>query len=270
MSVASEIQRLQTAKADIKTAIENKGVTVDSSFKLDDYPQKIAEISGGGVDTDGLDGFLSVESKTIATSASATTNITYNKHCGILDENYKKWDTLDWHQRWVDNGYSATGLSKPIGIWMEAFGFNDIVYLWPITTTNGYSDVSGTLAETNSTFAHFVYNFNAPTAATAADRTVYPANQSGNIAHGTAGKYNSATWRAVVNGEGLDMECDNTGETFTIPSRNVGNANALVKDNAEEYMEAYYQQCEFLRALFAICSGIAVPAGTTDGTTTTV
>lgn len=37
MSIASEITRLQQAKADIKTAIENKGVTVADNAKLDTY-----------------------------------------------------------------------------------------------------------------------------------------------------------------------------------------------------------------------------------------
>lgn len=52
MSISSEITRLTQAKADIKTAIENKGVTVPSSAKLDDYPELIDDIeqgsSGGG------------------------------------------------------------------------------------------------------------------------------------------------------------------------------------------------------------------------------
>lgn len=47
MSIATEIQRLQTAKADIKTAIENKGVAVGDGL-IDTYAEKIAEISGGG------------------------------------------------------------------------------------------------------------------------------------------------------------------------------------------------------------------------------
>ena len=47
MSIANEIQRLQSAKADIKTAIENKGVTVGDGT-LDTFAQKISEISGGG------------------------------------------------------------------------------------------------------------------------------------------------------------------------------------------------------------------------------
>lgn len=48
MSVASEITRLQNAKADLKTAIEGKGVTVPSNTKLDGYADLVDSISGGG------------------------------------------------------------------------------------------------------------------------------------------------------------------------------------------------------------------------------
>ena len=47
MSIASEITRLQGAKADIKSAIEAKGVTVPSNAKLDTYDTYIDEISSG-------------------------------------------------------------------------------------------------------------------------------------------------------------------------------------------------------------------------------
>lgn len=47
MNIATEIQRLQTAKADIKTAIEEKGVAVGDGL-IDFYAEKIGEISGGG------------------------------------------------------------------------------------------------------------------------------------------------------------------------------------------------------------------------------
>lgn len=47
MSIASEITRLQQAKADIKTAIEAKGVTVPSDATLDDYADLVDSISGG-------------------------------------------------------------------------------------------------------------------------------------------------------------------------------------------------------------------------------
>lgn len=50
MSIATEIQRLQTAKADIKSAIEEKGVEVGEGT-IDTYAEKIGEISsGGGID----------------------------------------------------------------------------------------------------------------------------------------------------------------------------------------------------------------------------
>lgn len=45
MTVASEITRLQTAKSDIKTAIEAKWVMVPSSAKLDVYDDYIMQIS---------------------------------------------------------------------------------------------------------------------------------------------------------------------------------------------------------------------------------
>ena len=47
MSIASEISRLQSAKASIKTSIENKGVSVPSSAKLDGYSSYIDAISSG-------------------------------------------------------------------------------------------------------------------------------------------------------------------------------------------------------------------------------
>lgn len=48
MSISSEITRLQGAKADIKTAIEAKGVSVPSSAKIDAYDDYIDQITTGG------------------------------------------------------------------------------------------------------------------------------------------------------------------------------------------------------------------------------
>lgn len=48
MSIADQISRLQGAKADIKTAIEGKGVSVPSSALLDSYPDYIDAIQQGG------------------------------------------------------------------------------------------------------------------------------------------------------------------------------------------------------------------------------
>jgi len=48
MAISDEITRLQTAKADLKTAIEGKGVTVPSSTKLDGYADLVDSIETGG------------------------------------------------------------------------------------------------------------------------------------------------------------------------------------------------------------------------------
>lgn len=57
MSVASEITRLQGAKADLKTSIEAKGVTVPSATLISGYSALVDQIEtgGGGIpDSDGL------------------------------------------------------------------------------------------------------------------------------------------------------------------------------------------------------------------------
>ena len=46
MSIATEITRLNNAKAAIKSAIENKGVTVPSSTKIDGYASLVSSIPG--------------------------------------------------------------------------------------------------------------------------------------------------------------------------------------------------------------------------------
>ena len=259
-TTTEKLQAILNSKADIKDAIEQKGVEVGST-PLSGYAQKILDIPTG--DTDGMNGFLSVESKTIPTSPTQTINIAYNPKCGIMDENNELWDVLDWHQRWVDNGYSASGLSKPTGIWMEAFGL-ELKYLWPIVMEYKTYDTTGTNIKGANVCTHCMYNVSQIITATSG--TAYPA--VGNVAHGTAGKYNSADWQSSLNGDGIDYYSANTKETFHLASRDIGNAYAFVKDNNEEYMEGYYQQTEFFRACFAICSGIAT--NETNGTTTTV
>ena len=49
MSIASEISRLQGVKSNILTAIADKGVAVPSGAMLDDCPELIRSISGGGI-----------------------------------------------------------------------------------------------------------------------------------------------------------------------------------------------------------------------------
>ena len=54
MSIATEITRLQTAKADLKTAIEGKGVTVPSATKIDGYADLVDAIQSAYNRIDGI------------------------------------------------------------------------------------------------------------------------------------------------------------------------------------------------------------------------
>lgn len=69
MSIATQIQRLQTAKADIKTAIENKGVTVPSNATIDAYPTYVSQITSGD------DGYKEVFKKLIQRESYMTLDI---------------------------------------------------------------------------------------------------------------------------------------------------------------------------------------------------
>lgn len=74
MSIATEITRLQNAKASIKTSIENKGVTVPSATKLDGYSALIDSIQTGITPT----GTISITSNgtvDVTNYASADVNV---------------------------------------------------------------------------------------------------------------------------------------------------------------------------------------------------
>ncbi len=121
MSVATEITRIQSAKSNIKTAIENKGVTVPNDALIDAYATYISQISGGSSG-------LTYETGTYTPSENiATPTITFtNAHTeapiyvGIFDTtdttdqttntNYA-WEYFDHYKMWGTSlPYSSTGL----------------------------------------------------------------------------------------------------------------------------------------------------------------
>ena len=84
MSIATEIQRLQTAKANIKTAIENQGVTVGDGT-LDTYAALISQISGGGgsSETPTING-MAFDCGTFSFEADQTANFTVQHNLGMM------------------------------------------------------------------------------------------------------------------------------------------------------------------------------------------
>jgi hypothetical protein len=81
MSISNEIERLQNAKASIKTAIENKGVEVGEGL-IDTYASKIDEIQIGG----GNEGYIALLEGTI-TDFSNSELKTLRNHCMYNNDN---------------------------------------------------------------------------------------------------------------------------------------------------------------------------------------
>ena len=86
MTIANEINRLNNAKAAIKEAIQNKGVTVDDSTKIDEYPALINSISGGG------ETHVNPDFYELRTSGGTNYDNLFNSYNG-QDIDVSNWDT---------------------------------------------------------------------------------------------------------------------------------------------------------------------------------
>lgn len=83
MSIATEIERLQTSKAAIKTAIEEKGVIVGDGT-IDTYAEKIGEIESGDYDQGYEDGYDEGNSLYYASELSSVFyNVTFPENCNL-------------------------------------------------------------------------------------------------------------------------------------------------------------------------------------------
>jgi len=72
MSIATEISRIQQAKADIKSSIEAKGVTVPSAALIDDYSDYVDAIQTGGGGDDSMEHYLNNTLTSYTVPASIT------------------------------------------------------------------------------------------------------------------------------------------------------------------------------------------------------
>ena len=138
MSIANEITRLQTAKSNIKTALENKGVTVDSAATLDYYAAYVDNIpSGGGGNT--LIKSIEIEDFTGTTFNRCTSYIT-----GVTIPD----SVTSIGESAFDGCYSLTSIvcnaPTPPTLGSYAFdGTNDCPIYVPSASVNAYKEASG-------------------------------------------------------------------------------------------------------------------------------
>lgn len=109
MSIASEISRLQQAKADLKTAIEAKGVTVSANDTLDDYPALVSSIPGPPT--------LQTISKAYApTESQQTEAVTYDS------TNYDGIDTVNVTVGAISSSYVGSEVTRRTSSDLSASG----------------------------------------------------------------------------------------------------------------------------------------------------
>lgn len=92
MSISTEISRIQTAKSSLTTAISEKGVTVSSDAKLEDYADLVSLIDGGGITPTGTIQIAENGTVDVTNYASAEVNVSgggsgigeYTKHQRVV------------------------------------------------------------------------------------------------------------------------------------------------------------------------------------------
>ena len=83
MSIASEVERLESAKSDLKSALESKGVAVPEGAKLNAFPALVQQISVGGEQTVAVAYTVDVPTTGWADGSLTWGGTTYTRQCTV-------------------------------------------------------------------------------------------------------------------------------------------------------------------------------------------
>lgn len=239
MSVTIEIQRLQSARADLKAAINAQmGGGVLTSETIDDYATAVQGLRSPAT--------LETFATTVKVSASSTANIATNDRIRIFGSDHKSYTLAQWNALWEAAGFDKDNMEvSPIGLRVTC---NDVdeIYMFDRYTGVVYN-VTGEVAYSAGMLRHSIYTYT-PISATDGGTDI------------TTGK----AWTVTENAQGkLVLYEANTKQSWVI-EKECGTAYAHKAFNPAPRTEAIYAQNEWMRHRFAITSGVVTTAE--DGT----
>jgi hypothetical protein len=256
MSISTEIERLQNAKAEIKSAIEEKGVEVGDG-RIDTYAEKISQItSGDGGYDEGYEAGQKAEYDSFWDAVQNYGNRTnYNRgFCGLswTDTNFKpKYDIRPSEPNAVYSmfGYAAiTDLAKILeekkvvldtsnasGLFQEMFANSKVTRIptLNITKASGNAGVTNMFANCNglTTIEKIIISENTPTGymfngVSNLENVIFEGVIGNNIDFSTCSKLTHESLMSIINAL-KDFSGTTTTKTLTLHA----NSKALLTDS---------------------------------------
>lgn len=205
MSIATQIERLENAKQDIKTAIENKGVGVGNGL-IDTYADKINQIETGITPTGNID-ITANGTYDITDKATATVNVPTGggsqypviEGTGKHEVRFIDFDGTVLKIQYVNDGEDATPPELPEHELLTFIGWNNETYL-DVTRDNDVG-ASYTTSDDKTHIWHFVNEENGLTKtlniqvkSTGSGKIEWGDGTTTNITSGTGRKYYTHTY----------------------------------------------------------------------------
>jgi hypothetical protein len=165
-TIAENLERIQQAKADIKSAIEAKGVTVPSSATIDTYDDYVAQISGGAATPSNLSDWTydSFGKITSAVIRSGVTSLDYDNGFYSCTSLSSVTIPNSVTSIGVHAFYSCTSLSSvtiPDSVTTLGQPFQDCTNLASVTIGSGITSIDGG-AFANSALNNITINATTP------------------------------------------------------------------------------------------------------------